>query len=276
MPTLEDYEAIISAKLHEHDGNGVLIRKTVVVIWDSSSMELQQCSMLSLLDQMGHIVIAPYHPERPISPAQNFSDRAFFYASTNPYGTIDATYWKMILSHAKAYSGQPLLSLFLIVGNEGALKDSNIGYILQGLKSQILLTEGATIQVYRGTAREPYNRVVSRYCRIVKSTAPDLWKRSINGMPAPGNTLTKDSLISGALERVKCAARLGDASARELLEDIANTMLRRWSSRNAFPQAEPIFITLGGEDKLEMDDFVAGATPVNVAGLDDGEVVEDM
>lgn len=294
MAVSEDLEAIVSANLHERDGTGAIISKSVAVIWDSSSTRVEDCTLLRLLDRMGHVVVAPQHPDRPVNPEHNYSPRVHFYKSTNPYSEIDAGYWSDILLHAAKYTNQPTLSHLIIAGNESVLKDSNIRNIMQGLRSHLLVVQGATIQVYRNHVDEPYNKTVGRYRRIINLVTPELLTRSINGVPASSNSVSKQGLISGALERVQLAARIQDilpaitANAavndmRGALEDVAlamglqknlaanlldataRDMIHRWSSRRAFIQQEPLFITIRsvafdvdqGVDNMSIDEMLA-------------------
>jgi hypothetical protein len=241
MSSLTQLEAVISA--------GVLNPQTVVVLYDSSVPLPVQGTLVHLLDDFGYVVATPQHPDRPIGMNHNLSERVMFYNSTNPYSTIDATYWNRILDHAMAYSGQRFIAHFLVVGSPQQLGSSDIGHVLYDLKHQIAASGGITLQMHRIEEEEPYHHAIRRYTKAIKTMVPGLVKTAMNGMPAKANMLSKANIVKGGISRVHTSARLSHSPVRDQLDEMARKMLDgSWSSRNAFDGREPLFITLSTND----------------------------
>lgn len=253
MSNPNHYDAIVSADLHVAPAlsNPPMV-KVVVVLYDSSDMLPSQDSLLHKLDKIGHVVIAPHHPDRPIR--RGFSRRAFFYPSTNPYGRIDSTYWERALDHAERHSARRGVYRFVIVGNPTVLTGFSLNHMLFSLREQLHTSCGVLIEAFRDDElNESYHSVVQRYEAAIEQVSSRWLVSHINGMFTWLNILEEDSIIEGAVQRLLLSGHLSatDALAGRFLRLRAERMLHVWFRRqqDAFRNGERIFLTFGTEGR---------------------------
>ena len=245
MDDAEDYEIIVSSDLDVPPRPTDAQRTVVIVLTDTIPL---QHSLLHRIDRLGHIVVAPCHPDRPITTGHGFTNRCYFYHTAEPFASMSAEHWLSAKAHIRHITNQPVVLHIIVIGTPSNTADLAINTFLSDFHTQRRLEPVTVIaEAFREFAYEPYHSVVRRYQHAVKQQS--LWRISrVNGMQVRQNgTLFADAITIGALRRHGfCHRQIAEYRNRELMDKRVDCMLQAWepSPQHAFRQGERIFLTL--------------------------------
>jgi len=252
MSNLEDYEAIISAELDTlPQPTRAPHCKVVVVLYDINRPLALTNTLLHRIDSIGHVIVAPHHPDFPITPTHGFSARAWFYPTSRAYSHIPSQALTEALDHAYHYSGRRDIYKFIIIDNADALGISQLATTLGDriLRSQLNASFGVTIEAYRDNTTDRYYHIADRYERILEQLSP-LWTIThINGIATSTNTLDAADITVAGYHRRTFADQFvhTDPAGTLFLRNRGYLMQNVWqpNTRIAFLGAERMFLTFG-------------------------------